>query len=183
MEHAFDESRETVAFVADVTAATRDRLRLFWFPMLAFGWVSLGAAVVALLMDDVVLGPYWGVIGTAAGVATARHYRRSEEAHGLLQDAWPYLVIVAILGVGVFTIPYVVAEPGWAVSLWTGAAYAAFAALERNGAVACTAVVFLIVGVVFVRIEVAHEMAWIFLITGLALLIGGRVSRPRPVIE
>ncbi len=177
-----DELRRTAEFVESVAASTRSRLSLFWFPMAAFGLVTLGAAVFALIGDPSWLGIYWMVAGSVAGFATARHYRRSESEMGLVRPAWPYLLSAAVLGAGAFAMPLIVSpDPAWAISVWTGFGYSLFAWLERSATVALVAAVFIGLGMAFRAVEVGNETALVSGLSGIVLLVGAANLAPKEV--
>ncbi len=174
------ELRRTAEFVESVTASTRSRLTLFWFPMAAFGFVTVGAAVFAVIGDPSWLGVYWLATGPVAGLATARHYRRSELEMGLIRPAWPYLLSAAVLGAGAFAMPLVVTpDPAWAISVWTGFGYSLFAWLERSPTVALVAGSFVGLGMTFRTIEVSNETALVSALSGIVLLVGSANLSPK----
>ncbi len=175
-----DELRRTAEFVEAVTASTRSRLTLFWFPMAAFGTVTLGAALLAVVGDPSWLGVYWMVIGPVAGFATARHYRQSELEMGLVRPTWPYLLSAAVLAAGAFVMPLLVSpDPAWAISAWTGFGYSLFAWLERSVTVALVAGLFVGVGLIFRTVEVGNETALVSGLSGIVLLVGAAVLSPK----
>lgn len=174
----------TVEFVDSVTSATRNQLSLFWYPMLVFGVLSLIAGFVAFLGGVTAAGVVWFIGGPIGSIATTVHYQRSTESIGLRTDATPSFVIVALLALGTFTLPFVVGgDPAWAISLWTGTCYLGFAWLERSRAVAAVAATFLSLGLAFIAVSVPVEFGWFSLISGAALLVGGTHARPRRVIQ
>lgn len=180
MTESHDELRRTVEFLDDVAASTNDRLTFFWFPMLAFGVVNLGAAAVAVLFEPVALSLYWAVAGTTAGAATSVFYRRRERAAGLIRPTAPYFLAAGLLGLGAFLLPLIVAgDPAWAISIWSGLGYSLFAWLERSllvGAVACS---FVLMGLLFRSIDGGNELAWVSALSGVVLLAGALVVFPR----
>lgn len=173
------DARRTAEFVDSVTEATRSQLTLFWYPMTAFGLVSLGAAVVAVLVSPSVLVVYWAVAGIPASIATAIHYSRRESEMGLERSAVPYLFAAALLTLGVFGLPFLIEnEPGWAIALWLGGGYGLFAYLERSPIVAAVAASFVAVGLALRMVDTVNESALVSLVSGLVLL--GAASRLRP---
>ena len=82
--------------------------------LVEFVAVGLAGAVVAYVFGPAVLGLLWLVGGTLGGVATARFYSREENSAGLRRDAGPTFVVLAVLAIGVFTVPIVrPSDPGW----------------------------------------------------------------------
>ena len=171
-----------VEFVDSVTAATRSRLSLFWFPMVAFGVVSLFAAIAVYLFGLDAAGLVWFVGGCVGGIATTVHYQRSNESDGLRTDATPYFFVVAVLALGNFLLPFLIdGDPAWAISLWTGASYLAFARLERSSTILLVAGSFVALGLLFFALSVPLEFVWFSAVSGVVLLIGARAARPREI--
>lgn len=170
-----EKTADTLRFVDDVGTSTRSHLQLFWFPLLVFGVVSLGAAVVEVIGTGFTVGLYWMVCGVVGGMLTSRHYERREDDLGLIRDAKPYLVIVALLAIGAFVLP-IITFPGWPNAIWVGMCYLAFAWLERNIFVGWAAALMVALGVVFSIVDVSHEPAWISVATGLVLILCGYLA-------
>lgn len=177
-----DELRRTSEFIDAVAASARDRLANFWFPMAAFGVVTIGAAIFAVVIDPAWLGLYWLVAGSVASIATTMHYQRRELEIGLGSEAWPYYAAAAFLASGAFALPFLVADPAWAISIWIGIGYFLFALIERSSVVALVAATFVVLGLVFVNIDVQHETAWLSAIWGLVLLAGAAVISPKELL-
>ena len=174
------EAWRTVEYLDSVTAATRSRLSLFWFPMAVFGLISIGAAVCAVVLGNGALGLFWFATGFPASLLTFRWYQNAEEAQGLVTSAAGHLLVVAVLSLGTFGLPLVVSgDPAWALALWTGAGYLAFAWLERSQAVAAVGTIFIVLGLFFWQVVVPHETALVSALTGITLLTAAAATRPR----
>lgn len=145
--------------------------------MFIFGTISLGAAVVAAAFGDSLVWPYWLVAGLLGSLATSYHYDRRYNSSGLSRKALPYFGVMATLSVGAFGLPFLLAEPSWAIAVWVGACYLGFAWLERSMIVAGTALVLLVSGVVLRVSGATGGAALVSLITGAALLVGAALAR------
>lgn len=153
---------------------------LFWFPMLVFGLASLGAAFVAVVISVNALIVYWSIAGAAAGIATANHYHRRELEAGLVRSSVPYLATAALLGIGTFAAPFVIADdPAWAIAMWVALGYGIFAWLEHSSWVLATAGVLGALGLVLLLADLPHETAWSSAITGSVLIGGAAIIYPR----
>ncbi len=178
------EAWRTVEYLDSVTAATRSRLSLFWFPMAVFGLISIGAAVCAVVLGNGALGVFWFATGLPASLITARWYQNTEEAQGLVTGAAGHLFVVGVLSLGTFGLPLVISgDPAWALALWTGASYLAFAWLERSQAVAAVGIIFILLGLLFWQLTVPHETALVSALTGITLLTAAAATRPKMQIR
>ncbi|CAN5746646.1 hypothetical protein BH23ACT10_BH23ACT10_35120 [soil metagenome] len=148
--------------------------------MLVFGCLSVGAAGVAAIAEPVLIAVYWMLAGPVGMLITVRMLRRRETAFGLFVDGTSHWLIVVVLGVGVFGMPFVVGpEPGAFQTVWIGLCYLGFAWLERSAPVLGAAVVMIVAGVALAWSQAAQPNAWSALITGVVLLVGGAVVRRR----
>lgn len=97
--------------------------------------------------------------------------------HKLGPSHW---LIVALLGIGVFAMPFVVRpEPGAFQTVWIGMCYVGFAWLERSAPVLGAAAIMIVAGLVLAWSHAAQPNVWSALITGVVLLVGGAVVRRR----
>ena len=129
----------------EVKRRTRADLRVFWFPLVLFGGLTLVSAGVIVLFDDRALGVYWPLAGPLGGIATSWYYHRHERSVGVERWAAPHVATAVLIvvgaslagGVGSATDAPLLAAVG--PYLVVAAGYLVFAWLERSTHVAAVA--------------------------------------------
>jgi len=173
------DAADVLRHVESVRDQTRDLLRVFWFPLVVFGLITLASAVVQWAWAGPAVGLYWAVAGTLGGIAVGQYYRSRELRLGLSRPAWPYILTAVGIFVGAFALPMVThGDLQEVVSTFAVAAgYLAFAWLERSGWLVGLALFMAAIPLVVLATGVDHPGAITAAVTGVALVATGLVSR------
>lgn len=81
MEH--DEASAVLNELAQAQLRTRVKLEALWFPLVLFGALMAGSALVATAISGPAVAAYWALAGPLGGIACGLFFRRQGLARGV----------------------------------------------------------------------------------------------------
>jgi hypothetical protein len=148
----------------------RGLLASFWFPLILFGAVAMGSAVVIALAPGVAIAVYWAVAAPAGSVITAIWYRSRHLRVGLGANPWPYILLAITIIVGCFAVGLLGRGSALSFSgpmLVIGVGYLGYSWLERSPLVAVVAMLHAAAGVLLYLVRIPHGFALATALLGL----------------
>jgi hypothetical protein len=161
---------------------TRSILAANSFPMILFGSLALGSAVVAEGWPGPAVAVWWLVGAPLASLATALWYRSRELEHGVAANAWPFIATGIGIIVGATALGFLGRDGalGYAGPLFViGFGYLLFARLERSVPAAAMAVGVLVAAIALALLRPAHAYTIGVVIFGVGSVLTGVMSLVR----